>query len=301
MCRNAESLYYPVKQSILSALPLVDEFVVAVGKGRAEDQTLELLSSIDSPKLKIIETAWDLDAFPNGTVHAQQTDLAKSHCSGDWLIYLQADEVLHEKEWKTIREGCERHHSNERIEGLLMNYYHFWGDYKHFVNAHGWYQREIRIIRNKSEIHSWQSAQSFRVIEDFDGHSYRMKEGTRKLRVAALDAHVYHYGWVRPPGLMARKVQELDSIHSHQQNSYPKKFNYGDLDKLERFKGRHPEVMQQWIERFDWEEELFKTQDDDMQLVHKHERLSSRVLTMIERNLFGGRQIATFTNYELVE
>lgn len=301
MCRNAELLYYPVKQSIESALPLVDEFVIAVGKGEASDQTLQVLGSIDSSKLKIIETEWDLEAFRQGTVHAQQTDLAKQECTGDWLLYLQADEVLHEKDLSIIQQRCEQVHHDLRIEGLLLNYLHFWGDYHHLVDTHGWYQEEIRLIRNRPDIHSWQSAQSFRAISDFDGVSYRKKEGSRKLRVARVDASIYHYGWVRPPSIMAAKVRELDRIHSHQQQAYPERFDYGDLSKLTPFKGSHPEVMKDWIEKLDWQDELRFTAQSFSRKAYKHERFKNRMLTLIERGLFGSRQVAAYKNYDLIE
>ncbi len=55
--RNAIKYDYPVKEAILSILPLCDEVIVAVGK--SEDNTLELIKSIPSEKIKIIETVWD--------------------------------------------------------------------------------------------------------------------------------------------------------------------------------------------------------------------------------------------------
>jgi hypothetical protein len=55
--RNAIKYDYPVRESILSVLPLCDEFVVAVGQ--SEDDTLNLIKSMNSPKIKIIETVWD--------------------------------------------------------------------------------------------------------------------------------------------------------------------------------------------------------------------------------------------------
>jgi hypothetical protein len=213
MCRNAEKLYYPIKESILSVLPLVDEFVVAIGRGDDDDRTLELVRSIDSEKIKIIETKWDLEAFPNGTIHAQQTDLAKAHCSGDWLIYLQADEVIHEQDYSEIKEKCTTYLNDLKVEAFMLKYRHYWGDYQHYINAHGWYKKEIRIIRNSPDIHSWESAQSFRSIPAFDGKSYRQKPGSRKLNALELKAYVYHYGWVRPPSLMTAKMKALDKNH----------------------------------------------------------------------------------------
>ena len=96
MARNAELLYYPIAESIASILPVVDEFVVALGRGESEDRTREEIEQLASPKVRIVDTEWDTVAYPNGTEHAHQTDIAMRECSGDWLIYLQADEVVHE-------------------------------------------------------------------------------------------------------------------------------------------------------------------------------------------------------------
>ena len=88
MVKNATKLYYPVKQSIQSILPLVDEFVVALGDCDEDDNTQEEIKSINSDKIKIVHTVWDIDKYPNGTENAHQTDIAKSHCKGKWLFYL---------------------------------------------------------------------------------------------------------------------------------------------------------------------------------------------------------------------
>ena len=89
--RNATKLYYPVKASIESILPIVDEFVIAVGNGDADDHTLEEIQKIKSDKIKIIQTEWDLKKYPGGSEYAHQTDIAKQYCKGEWLFYLQSD------------------------------------------------------------------------------------------------------------------------------------------------------------------------------------------------------------------
>jgi hypothetical protein len=58
--RNAIKFDYPVVEAITSILPICDEFIVAVGN--SEDETLQLIKSINSPKIKIIETVWN-DSF----------------------------------------------------------------------------------------------------------------------------------------------------------------------------------------------------------------------------------------------
>jgi hypothetical protein len=86
-------------------------------------------------------------------------------CSGDWLFYLQADEVVHEEDLPLIQARCEELLHDMDVEGLLFDYRHFWGDYQHYHTGHGWYPHEIRIVRNVPKIHSYQSAQSFRYSE----------------------------------------------------------------------------------------------------------------------------------------
>ncbi|MFC2117001.1 hypothetical protein ACFLTU_11040, partial [Bacteroidota bacterium] len=85
MGKNAGKLYYPLKQAVLSILPIVDEFVVALGDSDADDNSREELLSLKSDKIKIIDTVWDIEKYPRGTEHAHQTDIAKNHCTGDWL------------------------------------------------------------------------------------------------------------------------------------------------------------------------------------------------------------------------
>lgn len=298
MCRNADKLYYPVCESLRSALDLVDEFVVVIGDGDTDDRTFDLVSALDSPKIRIVRSTWDTDAFPKGTVHAQQSDLAKSYCTGQWLLYLQADEVMHEDDHAHIRELCSSHLDDERVEGILFNYLHFWGDYGHVIDAHGWYRKEIRIIRNLPEIHSWQSAQSFRVIPEFDGKDYRSKAGTRKLRVVSSEARIFHYGWVRPPQLMTEKMNSLDRIHSHTTERYEGAFDYGKAEDFKEYQGSHPAVMTGRIAGFEW---IDSAGSVSHRPPHKHERLKYRLLSWIERNFFGGRHLFAFNNYRLIE
>lgn len=309
MVRNATRLYYPVREAIESILPIVDEFVVALGKGDPGDTTREEILKIGSDKVRIIDTEWDLERYPNGTENAHQTDIAKNACSGDWLFYLQADEVVHEDDLPRIRQRCEELRDDREVEGLLFRYRHFWGDYDHYHKSHGWYPHEIRIVRNDPEIHSWESAQSFRRIPDFDGKNYRQQEGTYKLKVAPVDAWIYHYGWVRPPDFMQRKNRALDTVHKGEQRveelyrGRAEHYDYGPLNLLAEYTGTHPAVMKERIAGFDWADMLNygdRPEAGDRK-PHKHERFKYRLLTSIEQNLLGGKQIGGFRNYVLLD
>lgn len=304
MVRNATKLYYPIKQAICSILPIVDEFIVALGNCDEDDRTLAEIQSIGSDKIKIIHTVWDLEKYPQGMEHAHQTDIAKQACTGDWLFYLQSDEIVHEKYLPLIKDRCRELLNDELIEGLLFNYKHFWGDYDHFITSHAWYSDEIRIIRNRRDIHSWESAQSFRRIPGFDGIHYRQKKGTYKLNVARVDACIYHYGWVRPPRYMQQKRKAFSIIH-HGINraeslfrNEKEAFHFGSLQRLSVYKASYPAVMEERIAQFNWADQLY---DDNKKQArkHKHERLKYRALTFIEQHFLGGRQVFSFRNYKL--
>lgn len=308
MGRNVGKLYYPIAESIRSILPIVDEFVVALGKSDEDDNTRSRIEAIKSPKIRIIDTVWDLEKYPNGTENAHQTDIAKNACKGDWLFYLQADEVVHEKYHSNIVNRCQELLHNKSVEGLLFKYRHFWADYKHYMDSHSWYPHEIRIVRNDPEIHSWESAQSFRRIPGFDGKNYRQQEGTHKLKVASVDAYIYHYGWVRPPHYMQSKRKALETIHkgSKQTNEmYGKQadyFDYGPLNLAKEFTDTHPQVMKEWIDKFDWADKL--REDGGLPTnrpLMKHERKKYRFISWLEDNLNGGKQLGGFKNYELLD
>ena len=304
--RNGNKLYYPVVESILSILPICDEFVVAVGKGDPDDTTRQEIADLNDPKIKIIDTEWDEKFFHKGIINSIQTDIAKEGCSGDWLIYLQADEVVHEQYLPIIKQRCEELLSEKEIEGMIFGYKHFWGDYHHYHSGHGWYPYEIRIIRNIPEIHSWQSAQSFRHFSYYDNP--RQPEGTRKLAVAKVDAEIYHYGWVRPPNLMQNKSRALNTVHwgKNRAEEYyqkaPREFDYGPLDRLAVFKDTHPLVMMERINKMDWRDKLqYSGKANRYRAPHKHETFKYRFLSWIEKNLNNGKQIGAFKNYKLIK
>ncbi len=306
--RNGSKLYYPVTESIRSALDLVDEFVVALGKGDPDDNSREMIESIGSEKVKIIDTVWDLDTYPNGMVHAQQTDIAKNACTGDWLLYMQGDEVIHEADIPVIRQKCETYLNDKHIDGFVFDYLHFWGDYDHYHLSHGWYKNEIRIVRNDPVIHSFASAQSFRKIPEFDGLSYREKKGTIKLNCVKANARIFHYGWVRPPERMQMKNRYIDTNHhgsSFVKDKYknaPPEFDYGPMNLLAPYTGTHPAVMTEKIESHHWKEKLYQEEkENQIRIKHKHERPKYRFLTFVEQKIFGGKPLFESKNYILVK
>ncbi len=279
-CRNAAKLYYPVAESIRSVLPICDEFIVAVGKGDPDDNTRDVIEAIGDPKIRIIDTEWTDREKLQGWIHSQQTNIALNACTGDWCLYVQSDEVVHEKDLPLIKQRAAELLHDPRVEGLAFNYLHFWGDYNHVHRNHAWYPIEVRMIRNGKNIQSFRSAQSFR------------RDGKR-LRAVAINAEMFHYGWVRPPRLM--RVKSYEMIHTHHgkkraeeaRKSNARAFDYGSLEKIPVFTGTHPAVMKEWIARFDWQHQLHYTGPSNVR--HRHDRFKQKLLTWIEQSLFSGK------------
>lgn len=244
--RNAITYDYPILEAIRSILPICDEFVVAVGN--SNDQTLALIQNIDSPKIRIIETEWDDTQRTGGRVLALETDKAFAAISADtdWAFYIQGDEVVHEKYLPVIYEAMKQHKDNPNVEGLLFHYAHFYGSYDYIATSSKWYSNEIRVIRKDKSIYSYQDAQGFR------------KGDNQKLRVKAIDAYIYHYGWVKEPKAMQQK-QENFNKYWHDDEWVDKNvkkaeaFDYSEIDVLKRFEGTHPQVMLARIERKNWQ------------------------------------------------
>ena len=305
--RNVTKLYYPIRESILSILPICDEFIIALGKGDEDDTTRALIESIQSPKIKIIETEWDLEKYPNGTEYAHQTDIAKSHCTGDWLFYIQADEVLHEKYLDVVLNRCKELNHVEEVEGLLFKYKHFYADYNHYINHHGWYQHEVRIIKNRPNLHSHGDAQSFRRIENFDGLDYRTK-AVFPIKVASVNACMYHYVWVRQPWYMQSKKKAMDSAYKSKEKvaeiyqNLAETFDYGPLQHLPIFEGTHPKVMEEKMKDFNWGDQLnYTTNKKPNRPLFKHEKLKYRFVSFLERNFNGGKHFFPFKSWELLD
>jgi hypothetical protein len=101
--KDAMRLDYPIVESITSVLPLVDEFIVNIGD--CSDDTPRLIESIGSPKIRVLRSRWDPGIRSGGRMLAIQADLALSRCTGDWAVYIQADEVLHDDDLPNIRSA----------------------------------------------------------------------------------------------------------------------------------------------------------------------------------------------------
>jgi glycosyltransferase involved in cell wall biosynthesis len=281
--RNAVKFDYPVIESISSMLPLCDEVIVSVGN--SEDKTEELIRSIASNKIKICQSVWDDELKQGGKILAVETNKSLEHVAADsdWCLYLQADEVVHEEDYSAITNAMEKYKNDDLVEGLLFKYRHFYGSYDYVGDSRQWYRREIRIIKNDKNIHSYRDGQGFR-------------KNDQKLNVKPIDAFVYHYGWVRHPQTQMQKHLQFEAFYDSkrfaemQAKRASDLLDYSEIDSLEEFAGSHPLVMQERKKNKNWNFEF--------DIRKKNFKLKDRLLYWIEKRT--GKRLFEYQNYKII-
>jgi glycosyltransferase involved in cell wall biosynthesis len=240
--KNAVLLEYPLVESILSILPIVDEYVVLIGK--SDDDTLERVKAIGDPKIRIIENEWCDDKKSGGEFFSDLTNVALKECTGDWAFYLQADEVIHEKDLSRLRGLMAEHIGNEQIKAISLRIRNFHGDYQTF-NPYS-HRRAIRIIRNNGEIESVGDAVTFTLISSSERKTIQSLIPENILSVR--DIYIFHYSWVKDKRALLKK-DNLMRVHYHGDGAL-----LTDVYQLDywytRFRGSHPSVMKERIAEF---------------------------------------------------
>ena len=241
--KNGQVLGYPFLQSIMSVLPIVDEFVINVGE--SEDDTLALIESISSSKIRIIYSKWNDSMKDRGFVYGQQKMIAQYNCTGDWAFYVEGDEVYHENELEKITESMKINLNDQNVEALVFDFFHFYGNSNSYINSPGWYRSEARIIRNS--VRSYAPDGLFWLVLDSN------KVG-RYPKARHTGANCYHYGWVRSEEQMNLKSKKVKKYWGEDYE----KIDYSQMDQsiIEEFKGTHPEIIKNWLPK---ESGIFET------------------------------------------
>lgn len=283
LVRNAVKIDFPIVPAIRSVLDVCDEVVVNVGK--SEDETRELVASIDDPRVRILDSVWDLSK--RNTMISIETQRAMDACTGSWGIYIQADEVLHETGAHILKEQVAEWDRDERVEGLLVKYRHFYGGFDRIATNRRWYRREVRCIRLGRDIRPFQGAQGFRVGPDF-----------RRIRARSTNAEMFHYGWARPAKAIRAKREISKTIYPWQKQQLERELQRPGaglewIPLLKPFTGTHPRAAADWIRE--------RTHDPERVVgprAFKLEHIRYYISDWIER--LTGARIFEFRNYEVV-
>ncbi|WP_435189491.1 glycosyltransferase [Pseudothioglobus sp. nBUS_23] len=236
--KNGQILGYPFLESIQSILPIVDEFIVNVGE--SEDDTLSLIKSIKNSKIRIIESKWNENMKDRGYVYGQQKMIAQFNCTGDWLFYIEGDELYHENDLSKIKDSMKLYLNSSNVEALVFDFLHFYGNANSYLDSPGWYRSEARVI--KSSVRSYAPDGLFWLI--LDGN----KKG-RYPKAKKVDVQCFHYGWIRTEQQMNLKSEKVQKYWGKD----PVIIDYSKFDQsiIREFNGDHPEIISSWLPKSD--------------------------------------------------
>jgi len=213
---------YPYEACIRSALEVADEFVVAYDP-RFDD--VGLLSDLDD---RVKPVRFDID-FTVWDFMCKMLTFARGHCVGEWCLYLEMDEVLHEKDAQSVLDAVEDAIASNK-EAVNVHYLEPWQGYlspkmfnnsgacrqKITVNAPWLYHKTSDYMIKRIESSLWDGKAIIK--PDFDDVAYydsrkdgwffapdcpfvsgrsSLKAETPEAIKADLDTHAYlwHYAW----------------------------------------------------------------------------------------------------------
>lgn len=269
--KNAQILGYPFCESIASALPLADEFIINVGQ--CEDDTLIILQewAKREPKLKIIQSVWCDNMCAKGFVYGQQKMIAQYNCTGDWAFYLEADEVLHEADLPHLRNLMQQYLNNSQVEAIAFDYLHFYGNKNTYLDSPAWYKKEVRII--KTSVRSYAPDGLFWLVLDKNN-----KKGRYPYAIES-NARIFHYGWVRSNEQMNLKSRQVGKYWSQSE----KDVDYREIDSsiLCLFSGSHPQAVEKWLKGVDGADGALFQANPNHQLTRREKK--HRLLKKLEK------------------
>ena len=115
---------YPFVEAILSALPACDQFVIS--DGYSTDGTWDILRKLADrhPKIELVKVKWTPRPKDTGQVFASTANETREYCTGKYLLYVQANEILHEASISRFRNLPAEHPS---ISLFHIPFYQIWG------------------------------------------------------------------------------------------------------------------------------------------------------------------------------
>jgi len=192
--RNAISNGYMIAE-VIDTLAAVAEHQIVVCDGHSDDGTYEYLQTRND--IELFQDRWDLES-ENGLEFAKITNLGLKRCTGDYIFYLQADELIHEDQIEQLKELIQ----SGKYNSISCKFNHIRYDLE-FALTEG-YQRAARVIKNNVGISS-----------AYDGYDF---QGSGMHPQCISGVNIYHYGYVFLENIMRKMINHSDNFYNRAPN-----------------------------------------------------------------------------------
>lgn len=232
LIRNGVTLGYPFEQAISSLAELCSQVIVNVDPG--SDTTLQAVRGLRKkyPHIQILDSVWNMKNTGDGSELAHQANKILDQCDikNEWITYMQADEMIHQKDHFQLKEFiCELPDNYSQIE-LYRTYFY----------------QDLRVRLLQDEI--WLGRIFRRGTHRVGGDGMWLDRQFGEVIRSAF--WIYHYSRMGREEKVNSRLRNLDSLfHEKEVVDSFTPFTYAEAGKgkeLASYKGSHPEGIQEF-------------------------------------------------------
>lgn len=230
LIRNGNKLNYPFIQCFNSLTNLCDQVIINIDYSDGSDKTLETIAEkvTDLKKTTIVSSKWNMSNTGDGRELAKQINLLLPFVDSEWIIYLQADELIHEKDVQLIREYLKE--LPPEISQVELYRTYFWKDLDTRAENH-----EIwlgRIFRQGTH------------TVGGDGMYLNRNNG----EVIRSPFWIYHYSRIGTEEQIDNRIKTLDRLfHDEETVQHFSTFSFNQSVRTVPFTGTHPHDVVQFF------------------------------------------------------
>jgi len=194
--RNGLINGYPFWESLHSALPIADEFIISDGDSKDKtSQVIEKFRNQYPDKVKIIKANWEKEMGGCGEVISIISKKAMEYCKYEWIYYLQADEIIHQDNYKIIREVANGKYGV--LNSVEFKFSHFIGSWNPLPDNSPAYSSAIRMVKNTSSIYLLGDGWTF------------VGDVKPQLPIDFIPRPIFHLAWVFPKNIDLKNIEQM--------------------------------------------------------------------------------------------
>lgn len=240
---NPKSLEFYLRELINSVKPISDEIIV-INMDQCKDDRSEtsLLLCGYYDIVRTFHLPWQKRMMKNMGRIARSVAISQASC--DYVLILDCDEVIHEKDHDKIKKCMEMDHDIYSFRTL-----HFYRDYNHIkygVNTSDpgqvWYDHRPKMFKNNLGIFDMHDKNgNYSGLVTFNGEDCQTIAKKTSIEI-------FHYGHVRSKEVYVKKTNDIErSYHPDWKDIQVEDFEW-NISGTKLFEGTHPKVMKKRIE-----------------------------------------------------